>query len=119
MESDSDQEGFQPTQTEREIFHLLKENYGSLTKDIFKNELASAYNKADLQEYRQTLYDIAKVDLPNTPNAALIPRKDRAGGQPAKEKLAEDIYVLFHYLEGDNTILWTCVNYSVKKTDKS
>ena len=41
--------------------------------------------------------------VPDTPSGSLAIRKDRTGGAPAAEKMAEDVYILSQYLQGDNT----------------
>ena len=56
--------------------------------------------------YRQTLYDHCLKHVPGTHKASLVSRKNtghKAGGTFVHVKLAEDIYKLLHYIQGDQT----------------
>jgi hypothetical protein len=49
---------------------------------------------------------VAKDTILDTPNGELVIRKDTSnrGGCGVKEKLCDDIYVLYHFIEGDQTM---------------
>ena len=90
------------TQQFRDVFTCIRDQYGHLAKDIFKNELVTRFaEENDLVTFRQSLYDLALKDVPDTPSSTLVVRKYCQGGATVKSKLAEDIFVLYHYIQGD------------------
>jgi hypothetical protein len=107
---------FVATQTEREIRDSIKEKYGDLPKDTFKERIVQDVPYADIIEIRKSLYDLAVLSVPDTPRGTLAIRKDRTGGAPAVDKLAEDVYLLTHYLHGDTSMdLMKCLSEKSKK----
>jgi hypothetical protein len=107
---------FVATQTEREIRDSIIKKYGSLPKDKFKESVVNEVSYPDLLEIRKSLYDLAVLTVKGTPQGTLAIRKDRTGGAPAADKLAEDVYLMTHYLQGDTTIdLTKCLSEKSKK----
>ena len=104
-DSDSEELGFDPTQTEKDIFTNIREKDGHLGNKEFRETLAACYSETDLYEFRKSLFDYAVVEVEYTPRAPLIIRKDtqNSGGLALNEKLADDIYNLYHYIEGDKS----------------
>ena len=92
------------TQDKTEVVINIKEKFGNLAKEDFKSGLTEQFKEDELHIYRQALYDFAIKNVPNTPFATLVERKAMTGGSSVKTKLAEDIFTLFHYIEGDCTI---------------
>ena len=94
------------TQTERDIYAQIKQKVGNLPREEFAIQLQTLLggDNASLKEIRKSLYDLAKQTVPNTPQGDLIRRKN-AGLSKAKDKLADDIYMLYEYIEGDNKVL--------------
>jgi len=94
------------TQEETDILTNIRDKYGHLGKDYFRNELVNQFCENDLASFRQGLYNMSVKTVENTPIATLVTRKDtqQSGGQPLDEKLAEDIYNLFHYIQGDSSV---------------
>ena len=94
------------TQTERDIYAQIKQKVGNLPREEFAIQLQTflAGDNTSLKELRKSLYDLAKQTVPNTPLGDLIRRKN-AGLNEAKDKLADDIYMLYQYIEGDTKVL--------------
>ena len=90
------------SQSEHGMYDWMKRHYGKLNRNEFKKSLI-AFSVSDLTIYRCGLYMVAKNLKADTPEGDLVVRKDTSnrGGCSAKEKLSEDIYTLYHYLEGD------------------
>ena len=89
----------------RDVFSNIRDSYRYLGKVNFRNELMSAYSESNLSEFRQALYDYAIIHVSNTPVATLVVRLDtqNRGGNAIDHKLAEDIFTLFHYIQGDSS----------------
>jgi hypothetical protein len=66
----------------------------------------SQFAVGDLSIYRSGLYMVCKEDVPNTPLGELVIRKDtsQSNGSTDTQKLCEDIYNLYQYVEGDTSI---------------
>ena len=106
MSDSSDGEDPFSTQDLKGIFTNIRDKYGHLGKKEFCNNLTSEYSEDDLAIFRQGLYDHALKNVPNTPTANLVVRKDtshKSGGMSLDYKLSEDAYNLFHYIMGDHT----------------
>ena len=106
-EEEVDDEYLEASQTERQILQLLKDKYGSLNRESFCQSVVSDCLQVDIDEYRRSLYALALIDKPDhCHKGVLIQRKDtqNSGGQTAAQKLAEDLYVLYQFLEGDITV---------------
>ena len=116
-ESDfEDDPEFVATQTERNIRDEINKKYGDLPKDTFKETVLNEVSITDLLEIRQSLYDLSVLTVPGTPRGTLSTRKDRIGGASAADKIAEDVFLLNHYLQGDTTInLTKCLSEKSKK----
>ena len=100
-----DSEGsFIATQTERDILRTLNEVYGKLPRDVFIQRLCTEHDTKDLQHFRQSLYDLSKQSGDSVPYGKLIARKDttNSGGKSAEIKLSEDIYILYHFINGED-----------------
>ena len=93
------------SQSERDMYEWLKRKCGTLPRDDFKKHM-SQFSVGDLSIYRTGLYMVCKEDVPHTPIGDLVVRKDtsHSNGQTDTEKLCDDIYNLYQYIEGDNTM---------------
>jgi predicted nucleic acid-binding Zn-ribbon protein len=118
---DSDQDSdevdrFTPTQTERDTLKLVIEQYGKLSRDLFVTEFSANHPMEYIVHVRGSLYDLAVDTVPDTPDGQLRIRKDTqlSGGKLATDKMAEDIYQLVQYLQGD-----TAVDIKVMLSEKS
>ena len=103
-DNSSSDDDLQPaSQTEWGMYETIKETYGHLTKDVFKQQMSTRFSEDDLVIYRTGVYAVSMEKIPDTPEGILVTRKDTAnsGGTSALIKLAEDIYNLYHYVEGD------------------
>ena len=93
------------TQTERDIYAQIKQKVENLPREEFAIQLQTLLegDNTSLKEIRKSLYDLAKQTVPNTPQGDLIRRKN-SGLSKAKDKLADDIYMLYQYIEGDTKV---------------
>ena len=96
----------QATQTERQILLQITNKFGTLPRSTFVSDMCSEFNIKDLSEFRRSLYDLAVDIIPGTPVGRLMVRKDtqNSGGKCALEKVADDVYVLYQYHEGDTSM---------------
>lgn len=104
--SDTDEE-LCVTQQQTDVFVNISEQYGGKSRSQFIEDLSEEYTTEDLGIYRQALYDYSVKKVPNTPRATLVTRKDtsnKSGGVSLSIKLSEDVYKLFHYIEGDQSV---------------
>jgi len=94
------------SQTESEIFDQMKDQYGLLPRDTFKEKVGKKFHVTDLITFRRCLYELSMDKISGTPKGQLIVRKDttHSGGCGASDKLADDIYVLMQYLQGDQNM---------------
>jgi len=107
-----------PTQTERDILDTLHTKYGDLSRDIFIGHLCGDVHQHDLISIRRSLYDLALQTISDTPRGTLAMRKDTQnnGGASAMDKLADDVYTLTHYLQGDTSMdVMKCLSEKSKK----
>ena len=102
----SDDEDFPASQSEHDMYTTMREKYGGLPKAKFKQVLSERFDTNDLSTYRHGLYAVAKVVNKNTQNGTLVFRKDTShkGGATEEIKLAEDIYNIMQYIDGDDSI---------------
>ena len=91
-DSVAESESLIATQTEKDIFLELSEKYGGLPKDQFREEFVSEFPHKEIVAVRQSLYDLALQTNPDTPVGKLAIRKDRIGGAPADDKMAEEFF---------------------------
>ena len=94
------------SQDNRDVFGNIRDRFGHLGKHDFCSEMVTAFGENDLSVFRQALYDLAVKTVDNTPVAKLVIRKgtQNSGGQAIEEKLAEDLYHIYHYIQGDNAV---------------
>ena len=105
-------------QLERNILATVRDKYGDLSRDNFKERLVDDMETEHLIHTRQGLYDLALLTISDTPRGKLALRKDtqNSGGAPANDKLADDVYVITHYLLGDESMdLTKCLSQRSKK----
>jgi hypothetical protein len=106
--SDESEDGsvMQATQTERQILAEITSKFGTLPRSTFVSDMCNEFSVKELSEFRRSLYDLAVDVLPDTPVGRLMVRKDtqNSGGKRASEKIADDIFVLYQYHEGDSTM---------------
>jgi hypothetical protein len=104
-DSVSDDERIIASQSEHDMYKCIKDKYGQLPKDTFKKQLL-LYSVNDLTIYRNGLYMISNSNVPDTPDGQLVVRKDtsNSNGCTDAEKLCEDIYNLYQYIEGDSSV---------------
>ena len=94
------------TQDLGDIFTIIRDKFGHLSKQEFVYSIVVDRTGEDLRVYRQALYDHCLKHVPGTHKATLVTRKNtshKAGGTSLDVKLAEDIYKLLHYIQGDQT----------------
>ncbi|KAL3837294.1 hypothetical protein ACJMK2_022661 [Sinanodonta woodiana] len=63
----------------------------------------------NLKDIRLSLHDLAKLEKSNYPVARIVERTVRCDSAPLKERLAEDIFILYHCLAGDNLSELKCL----------
>ena len=105
-DSDSDDELLPASQSQKEMYDTIKADYGQLPKDKFKRDLSRLLCASDLAIYRAGLYSVAQEQFPETPQGVLMTRQDTSsrGGSTVEDKLADDIFQLYQYIEGDSTV---------------
>jgi len=91
------------TQATREYVKLIEGNFGSLPKADFTKSFLNEYDIDDIAEARREMYELCRSEIQGTPVGELIVRKD-CGGKSVGEKLADDVYVLYHYMKGDKSM---------------
>ena len=91
------------SQAASKYYEVIGEKYGHLPRDKFVTEMSTNFISKDLNYYRQGVYDTCLLEKADTPRGKLILRKDtqNIGGKTVEEKLAEDIYAIYHYIQGD------------------
>ncbi|KAL3879496.1 hypothetical protein ACJMK2_031792 [Sinanodonta woodiana] len=58
----------------------------------------------NLKDIRLSLHDLAKLENNNYPVARIVERTVRCDRSPLEERLAEDIFILYHLLAGYNNL---------------
>ena len=103
--SEYDDDLLPASQSQTAMYETIKESYGNLPKDTFKQEMSTRFSEDDLATYRTGLFVVAREKFPETQEGILVNRKDtsQSGGSTAVNKLAEDIYLIFQYIEGDKS----------------
>jgi hypothetical protein len=96
----------QTTQTEREILAQIKSKFGSLPRQTFISDMCSEFTMNTMSEFRSSLYNLAVDIVPETPVGRLMIRKDtqNSGGKSASAKTADDVFILYQFLEGDKSM---------------
>jgi hypothetical protein len=96
----------QPSQTEVEIVDYFEKNYGKLNRSDFINDIVKLCTMDQLVKFRASMYELALHTIPSTPSGQLRVRKDTQnnGGKSAAEKMADDLYILLQYHQGDNNM---------------
>lgn len=99
--ADNEEHSMTSTQIDRGMYTQLLQTVGSFDKVKFKKRLRSIYKgKVDeLAHVRQALYDLALDSKHDTPRGTLV-RRTNGGHSSAIEKYLDDVYALFHYIDG-------------------
>ena len=75
------------TQDNTDVFTNIRDKYGHLNKQQFCADLADHFQDNDIGIFRQSLYDYAIKNVPDTPKANLVVRLDtshKGGGKGLK-----------------------------------
>ncbi|CAH1788551.1 unnamed protein product, partial [Owenia fusiformis] len=126
----SDYDDFNPTpiatQTENDIINEIKELCSGADKALFIKRLCDHQDVDGLVHSRDALFDYARINRSNAmPPGALIrrlpSRKNKQTSTSVKEKLACDIYHLFHFINGASNLsdIKTLLNPKAKTNRKS
>ena len=89
--------------TDRAIYLEIKAKLGFKDKTSFIDSLQDIYNNniKEINHVRESLYDFAKQTCVNFPPGLLLRRKNTQGSTSSTiYKCAQDVYYLFHYIEG-------------------
>ncbi|KAL3891313.1 hypothetical protein ACJMK2_003575 [Sinanodonta woodiana] len=92
------------TQTEKNIYLQIDSKFGTLDRDDFKKKMCLELDAQNLKDIRLSLHDLAKLEKSNYPVARIVERTVRCDSAPLDERLAEDIFILYHFLAGDNNL---------------
>ena len=103
---------------DEDMYNLIKTEFGQLDRKTFKTSLLQYTDSNDLKPIRTSLFDLVRKSDNSLSEAKLIERTNRDNGQPPGEKLADDIYVIYQYIEGGNNFsdLKQCLSRSRKTT---
>lgn len=101
-----------------DMLHLIKTSFGQLDRKSFKESLLDVTDIEDLRPIRNSLFDLLKIRENAYSDSKLIERAQRENGQSVGEKLTDDIFIIFQYLEGANnaTELRQCISKSRRNT---
>ncbi|CAH1799113.1 unnamed protein product [Owenia fusiformis] len=93
------------TQTESDIISEIRNLCGSATRHEFVKRINDTLDIHSLVSTREALYDYARINRRNAmPPGALLrrlpSRKNKAVSSGVKEKVSNDIYILFQFIEG-------------------
>lgn len=104
-----------------DMYHLIKTSFGQLDRKTFKLDLMKHTDTNDLRPIRTSLFDLVKKQQSSLNDTKLVERTQRDNGQPISDKLADDIYILFQYLEGANNVseLKQCISKSKRRPTAS
>ncbi|XP_046552220.1 uncharacterized protein LOC124261896 [Haliotis rubra] len=104
---DMDNEDIYTTQPcdeiDKSIYLEIKAKLGSKDKTSFIDSIQDIYNHniKEINDVKESLYDYAKQTCVNFPAGLLVRRKNtQATTAPAIYKCAQDVYYLYHYIEG-------------------
>ncbi|CAC5407010.1 unnamed protein product [Mytilus coruscus] len=113
---DNTQNGITDSQfNDQDMFNLIKSSFGQLDRKTFKHDLLKHTDTDDLRPIRNSLFDLIRNREQIYSDTKLVERTQRDNGQPLGEKLADDIYVIYQYLEGANNaseLLRQCMSKS-------
>jgi len=100
------------TSINNDIYNVIKEKFEHLDRQSFKSALLENLHAQDMRPVRASLYEIIKRD--NDINGRPIERTAREKGPSVEEKTADDIYVMFNFIEGNGTFteLKNCLSRS-------
>ncbi|KAL3870688.1 hypothetical protein ACJMK2_038732 [Sinanodonta woodiana] len=91
------------------IYMQIKTKFGTFNRSTFKKRLKTALDVKSLRDSRQALFDLAKKKRYDCSDGRLVERLPRTNSAPVEDKLSEDIYIIFHFIDGEN-------NYSDMKS---
>ena len=102
-DTDDEDSHIQPGQSEMDVQQQIQQRYGTLPRSSFVGKLTEELTSDEISDIRRDLYDLALERIPDTPSGTLMVRKDtqNSGGKPAVDKLADDVYILYHFHQGD------------------
>lgn len=124
-ENDLDQGKFTQSETitdsqfdDHDMLYLIKSSFGQLDRKTFKQELTNLTDVEDLKPIRNSLFDLIRKQEKTYSESKLVERTQRENGQSLGEKLADDIFIIYQYLEGANNVteLRQCISRSKQKT---
>ncbi|CAC5390340.1 unnamed protein product [Mytilus coruscus] len=103
---------------DEDMFNLIKTEFGQLDRKTFKHDLLQHTDLNDLKPIRTSLFDLVRKRDNTLTDTKLVERTNRDNGQSAGDKMAEDIFVIFQYLEGANNMseLRQCMSRSRRPT---
>lgn len=101
---------------DNDMFNLIKSDFGQLDRKSFKSTLLSLTDLSDLKPIRSSLFDIIRKNNSTYSDSKLVERSNK-DEHLLSDKLADDIYVMFHYIEGTNNVseLRQCISRSACK----
>lgn len=84
------------------IYEEIAQKFGSFDRVKFKQKLGVVYRDSpeNITHVRQCLYEVALDRRPDTLKGPLV-KRNNSGQWKAIDKLLENIYTLFHYIEGN------------------
>ncbi|CAG2190194.1 BTBD1_2 [Mytilus edulis] len=82
---------------------IISTKFGQLDRYSFKSELLQNTDTDDLKPIRSSLFELTKKKEHVLLESRLIERTHRENGPSIEEKLSDDIYTLFNFLEGNLT----------------
>ncbi|KAL3881323.1 hypothetical protein ACJMK2_027775 [Sinanodonta woodiana] len=89
------------TQTEKNIYLQIDSKFGTLDRNDFK-KMYLELDEQNLKDIRLSLHDLAKLEKSNYHVASIVERTVRCA--PLEERLAENIFILYHFLAGENNL---------------
>lgn len=84
------------------IYEQIRAKFGTLNKSAFKRKMKSTLDVKALKDTRQALFDLAKRKRYDCPDGRLVERLPRSNSAPVADKLSEDIYTIYHFIEGED-----------------
>jgi hypothetical protein len=87
-----------------DMYHLMQSNFGQLDRKTFKKELIKCTTSQDMRPIRHSLFDLVRQREQSLKDANLVVRAHRENGVSIGEKIADDIYIIFQFLEGANNM---------------
>lgn len=88
-----------------DMYRIIQSKFGQLDRTNFKRELLQNTEAEDLKPIRNSLFELTRQNGDCLlRESRLVERTNREHGASIEVKLSDDIYMLFHYLEGTYTI---------------